>query len=247
MTKVSSFPQSIWHWFANHLISPIRHTFLIDLAANALHRLKEVGNRCSHRIKRQGLGIWLIAVTGASLLMIWNGLLLCALSVGLGTTLIIQRYRTDLTRSWQNASQWLTRPHSTSAISVGCGLLSLIASYITLLIWQETDSFGLALALLLQGLGLVAVLGLFISHLLKREKQQLTPSRLDSWTHNLTALDPLKRLIAVRQINHYLEVSSVDVARTQELKEYFQLLLKQEPEPSIQNAIVSGLELINDA
>lgn len=243
MANVLSFPKSIMHWLANNVISPIRHTLLIDLITNVLHRLKRLWTHDTRFIRRGGLGIWLFATTGASLLLVWNGILLFALAMGFGTTLIVHHYYANLMALWQQVTKWVSGSHSIVVISSCCGLFSLVASYLTLLIWQDTNSVGLALSILLQGLGLLT-LGLFVRQL-QQEKQIRLPSQLDNWIQNLTALDPLKRLIAVRQIRHYVDTSSADTQQIQELKEYLQLLLKQEPEPSIQNAILEGLEQIN--
>lgn len=244
MTKVSSFPQTVWHWFANHAISPVRHTLLTDLTASAMHRLQQLGRRCVRIFKRQGLGVWVCALVGTLLLMVWNGVLLLALSIGLGTALLIQRLHPRYTIPWQAIAKGFSGSHSTTLLSIGCGLLSLVASYMTVLIWQDTSSFWLAFAILLQGLGLLTVLGLFLWQMVKPDKQRLTPTYLDDSIHNLTAIDPLKRLIAVRQINQFVASTPSDRGRVQELREYLQLLLQKESETSIQNAITEGLEMM---
>jgi hypothetical protein len=91
----------------------------------------------------------------------------------------------------------------------------------------------------------LSVLGLCLWQLLKQDKQRLNPTQIDYWINHLTALDPLKRLIAIRQINHFVESTYLNSQRTQELREYFQLLLQQESEPTIQNVITEGLEILN--
>lgn len=245
MTKVSSLPQNIWHWFANHVISPVRHTLLSDVVASVLDRLKQFGHRYTQGIDRQRVSVWLIALTGAFFLMMWNGVLLIAISVGLGTALLIQQIQSNPTISWHTVVKWLSSSHSTTLIAVGCGLLSLIASYLTLQIWQDTNSFGLAFAILLQGLGLLVVLGLLAWQLLKQEQESLHISQIDSWINQLTALDPLKRLIAVRQICHHLESSPFDNIQAKEIREYLQLLQQQEQTPSVQKAISEGLDILS--
>ncbi|KAI9133434.1 hypothetical protein [Acaryochloris sp. CCMEE 5410] len=245
MTKVSSLPQNIWHWFADHVISPVRHTLLSDVTASMLAQLKQFVHRCSQGISRQGLGIWVVALTSAFCLMVWNGMLLIALSIGIGTSLLIQQQLATPLFSWSAVVKWLSSSHSTTVIAIGGGLLSLAASYLTLQIWQDTNSFGLAFAILLQGLGLLVVLGLFGWQLLKQEQGHLPTSQLDGWINHLTALDPLKRLIAVRRICRYLESSPFDDIQTQEIREYLQLLQEQEQTPSIQKAISQGLDIID--
>ncbi|NJK30789.1 MAG: hypothetical protein HC851_01320 [Acaryochloris sp. RU_4_1] len=245
MVKVSSLHHTVWHWFANHTISPVRHTLFTDLMAKILHGLQTRVSRWTRLIERQGLGVWLIALGVTLLLMRWNGLLLFSLLMGLGTTLLVQQVYSRPLCSWQTLVKWFTGSYTTSILAVGCGLLSLIASYITLLIWRDTNSFWLALAILLQGLGVLSVLGLCLWQLFKQDKQRLTPTQIDYWINHLTALDPLKRLIAIRQINHFVESTCLDSQRTQELREYLQLLLQQESEPTIQNAITEGLEILN--
>lgn len=244
MTKVSSFPQTVWHWFANHAISPIRHTLLTDLTANAMHRLQQLGKDSLRIFKHQRLGVWLFALVG-TLLMVWNGVLLLALSIGLGTALLVQRLHRQDPLPWQAIVKGVSGPYNTTLLSVGCGLLSVVASYMTLLIWQDTNSFWLAFAILLQGLGLLTVLGLFLWQIFRQNKQRLTPTQLEYSIHNLTALDPLKRLIAVRQINQFVASAPSDGGRVQELREYLQLLLQAESEISIQNAITEGLAIMS--
>lgn len=245
MTKVSSFSQNIWHWFADHAISPVRHTLVSDVAASVWHRLKQFSYRCAQVTDRQGLGVWLIALSGAFCLMFWNGMLFVALSIGLGTTLLIQQLHSNDTLSWNAIIKWMSGPHTTTFIAVGGGLISLTASYLTLQIWQDTNSLGLAFAILLQGLGLLCVLGLFCTRPLKQEQDSLNIGQIDYWINQLTALDPLKRLIAVRHICHYLDASAVEDIRHQEIREYLQLLQQQEQTPLIQQAIVQGLDSID--
>ncbi|WP_299413939.1 hypothetical protein [Acaryochloris sp. IP29b_bin.148] len=242
MAKVSSFPQTLWHWFANHAISPIRHTLWTDLTTTVIDRLKRLGQRCIRILERQGLGVGLFALLGTSLLMVWNGALLIALLIGLGVALLVQQLHPHPTLSWQTVSKWLSGPYPTTLLSGGCGLLSLVASYMTLLIWQETDSFWLAFAILLQGLGLLSVLGLFFWQMQRQDQQHGTAPQLDYWINNLTALDPLKRLIAVRQISHWVASTPYNLDQTQELREYLQLLSQRESDPSVQSAIAQGLK-----
>lgn len=245
MAKVSSLHQDLWHWFADHAISPVRHSLFTDLAVNSIHQLERLGKYCLRLSQRRGLWVWAMAVGAALLLMVWNGLLLMALSIGLGVTLLIQRFYPQQPLSWQNVSKWFSGSYTPTILAVGFGLLAMVASYMTLCIWQEMDSFWLAMAILLQGLGLLSTLGLVIWHILKNEQHPITPNQIDYWVNNLTALDPLKRLVAIRQISHYAESTPLDSGRIQELREYFQLLNQQESEATIRNAIAQTLQTLN--
>lgn len=245
MTKVSSLPQNIWYWFADHAISPVRHTLASDVITSILHRLQQFSHRCTQGVDRQGLGIWLMALSGACVLMVWNGRLLIALSIGWGTTLLIQQLYSNHTLSWDAVVKWLSGSHSIPFIAVGGGLISFTASYLTLKIWQDTHSWGLAVAILLQGLGLLCVLGLFCAQLLKQEKERLNIRQIDYWINHLTALDPLERLIAVRHLCHYLDSSAGADIRHQEIREYLLLLQQQEQTASIQRVILQGLKRID--
>lgn len=246
MAKVSSLHQDLWHWFANYVISPVRHSLLTDLVIDGMRQIKKLGNRCLRMSKRHGLWVWAIASGAALLLMVWNGLLLMALSIGLGVTVLIQRFYPQQPLSWQTVSKWFSGLYSPTIVAVGFGVLSMVASYMTLRIWQETDSFWLAMAILLQGLGLVSVLGLGSWHILQQQdRSRIDPTQIEYWINNLTALDPLKRLVAIRQISHYVESTPLDSSRIQELREYFQLLNQQESEPTIQDAIAQGIQTLN--
>lgn len=244
MTKVSSLPKNIWHWFADHVISPVRHTLLSDVTASVLARVKQFSHRFSQGIDRQRLGVWFIALLGSLLLMVWDGRLLISITIGLGAALLIQQQYIN-PATGHTVLKWLSTPPSTTVIAIGCGFLSLIASYLTLQIWHDTNSLGLAIAILLQSLGLLTLLCLFGWRLFKQDQERFNSNQMNDWINHLTALDPLKRLIAVRQICRYFEASPLDDRQTQEIREYFHLLQQQESEPSIQNAILEGLAQIN--
>ncbi|NJM95464.1 MAG: hypothetical protein HC792_04085, partial [Acaryochloridaceae cyanobacterium CSU_5_19] len=143
------------------VISPIRHSVWSDLTLNVLEPLRRFANRWLS-LQREGLLAWLIALAAALLLLVWNGSLLFALVMGLGTVFVVHHFYGSEVRSTLNKGKRLLFAYASVIVAVGAGLVSLVASYLTLLIWQDTNSLALALAILLQGLALLTILGFLL-------------------------------------------------------------------------------------
>lgn len=243
MTKVSSLPQDLWHSLVSRFVSPVRHSLWSDLTLNFLEPLRRFASRWLG-LQREGLLAWFVAVAATLLLMVWNGSLLFALAIGLGTVLVVRRLQASDVKIAISKGLGLVFSHASVMVAVGCGLVSVVASYLTLLIWQDTNSLSLACAILLQGLALITVLAILLWQMIKPRSvgRNLT---LEDWVAHLATDSPLKRLMAIRNISHQIQSASLQSAQAQEISEYFQLLLQQESEPMIRHAILDGLLILN--
>ncbi len=182
---------------------------------------------------------WIVIGTGAALLISWNGRLIIATGAGLGTMWLTYSMRewgwraaiTDLV----NALEGIDR-HITLSILAGAG--ATFGTYTALSIWLEAQSHWLATAMILQGAVTLGALGVL---LWKRFQPSPSQSGLLQYLSDLTHDDPLKRLIAARQINQLL---SQHPAQQQDIAEFYQVLLTREPDQLVREAVMDGLQQI---
>ncbi len=182
---------------------------------------------------------WIVIGAGAALLISWNGRLIIATGAGLGTMWLAYSLRewgwraaiTDLV----NALEGIDR-HITLSILAGAG--ATFGTYTALSIWLEAQSHWLATAMILQGAMTMGALGVL---LWQRFQPSPSQSGLLQYISNLTHDDPLKRLIAARQINQLL---SQHPAQQHDIAEFYQVLLNREPDQLVREAVMDGLQQI---
>ncbi|MEO0375627.1 MAG: hypothetical protein AAF329_13575 [Cyanobacteria bacterium P01_A01_bin.17] len=229
MAKTPSLKQRLFEWADYSTFAPAKHSLVMDVVRNQAQAtglwVRQLGNS---NVSSQGV----VAVVAIALL-IWNWQLLLAICTGVSIMVLVHRSAHAPLRVTQLVRSLLD---SSLLLALLTGLLSLVISYSTLLIWQDTGQVGIALAVLLQGACLLSVLGLLIGQLMKPSVEET--DLYEQWVTQLMATDPLQRLIAVRRLSR-IEVMTTD--RRQELSEYFQLLLAQEPQPQIRDAVLHGL------
>jgi hypothetical protein len=197
----------------------------------------------------------LLSLAVLSILLIWNWQLILAAIVGLAglvvTYLAQQRQlRLPAAHHWQRL--W-TRANRPLTLSVGLGSIAALSTYLTIAIWQESQGSWLGTGVILQGFGLLAVLGL-----LSRSfwQQPVDPPTNDLSFHQLLNQladdDPLKRLIAVRQLTEQMLAASAHASATlpltpSHLAECFRLQLDRETEPVVRRALLEGLQLLGQS
>ncbi|MEG4584062.1 hypothetical protein QUA54_02280 [Microcoleus sp. MOSTC5] len=192
---------------------------------------------------------WLAVVTLAAVWGWWNSQLL--FSTGLGIAAMMAVYRGQ-SWDWQllrsKGEQFWEGPNRRFVLAVGTGGIATLGAYMSLAIWADSESHWMALSLILQNLGTIAIAGLLLRQALSlgASKDEVA---LDRILADLTDPDPVKRLIAVRQMTDLVNkggfgpVSSVksSIARSR-AAECFRLMLSREPEALVRNALLEGLQ-----
>lgn len=144
---------------------------------------------------------------------------------------------------WYHWRRFLTGSNRQLGIAVGSGGIGALSTYIAASIWADSENRWLATSTILQGFGTLIIILLLLWHILtiraNRDEYQL-----EELLQDLTAQEPLKRLIAVRQLTHLVNNSGLS---RHELLEYFRLMLSQEQEPVIREAVLDGLQTWEDA
>jgi len=192
---------------------------------------------------------WLAVVTLAGVWGLWNSELLFSTGLGIAAMMLVYRGQSW---DWQllraKGEQFWEGPNRRFVLAVGTGGIATLGAYMSLAIWADSESPWMALSLILQNLGTLAIAGLLLRQGLSlgAAKDEVA---LDRILADLTDADPVKRLIAVRQMTDLVNkggfgpVSSVksSIARSR-AAECFRLMLSREPEALVRNALLEGLQ-----
>jgi hypothetical protein len=180
---------------------------------------------------------WTAIGAGSALLLTWNGRLVMATGAGLGTMWLAYTLResawraaiTDLVNALQGVDRRIT-------LSILAGAGATFGTYTALSIWLESQNHWLATGMILQGTVTMGAIGVLLWQKLQPSPRQ---SGLLQYVQDLTDADPLKRLIAVRQINQLFKQHPEQQA---DLTEFYQVLLTREPDRLVQAALMDGLQ-----
>ena len=179
----------------------------------------------------------LVVGSGTVALWQWNAALGLSVLVGLSSSVallqISQRVRAAQLRQWLNVA------HSPLAFSLGGGAALLALTYATVSVWQEFHSPWLAVLLLTQTLGILALVGLILS---LAARQGGAPSySFDRCVAGLLQRDELQRLVAVRQVASLAAQQRLSSSEQKIVAEYLQVLLRRQDDPILQGAIHESL------
>jgi hypothetical protein len=199
----------------------------------------------------QKSGGWLLALLMASGLFLWDEKLLLATVSGLSIMgLIYGMQQAKWRQRWLPlyklvmafSTVRIATPSRQLILAVGGGMLAVFSTYLAAAVWADASSPWVATGAILQGGGTLAVLLLLVGQYIQRRadrKDVAFSQYLTDLTHN----DPLKRLVAVKQLNRCLQRSSLDDGDRAAIADCFRLMVGQEQEPAVQDAIFDGLQL----
>ena len=188
------------------------------------------------------LGFFTIVVA----MLLWNWKLLLALLVGVGVMLLVySMQKWDWRVRLSQLRKSLNSPNSRLALAVGSGGIATVSTYMAAAIWVDSQSSWIAAGAIVQGLGTLLTLILLIWQVVSFYGDQ-EQNKLDQVLVNLTAPDPLKRLIAIRQLNKIITRQRIESQVQQEVVQCLQLLLSQEQETVIRDAALETLAGLED-
>ncbi len=195
----------------------------------------------SMRRSARGLAIG----AGTICLLAWNERLVLSTSAGVGMLFLV--YNRRETR-WQSAMmEWRDRLEALNqrlVLSVCSGVGATLGIYGILSIWLETQNHWLATGIILQGTATLGTLGLLLWQNWDKHRAP-SPEHIQDWNHcllDLTHADPLKRLMAIHQINQQLRDWPDQQAH---VAEYFRIMLSRETDEMIRSALLDGLQIIS--
>ncbi|WP_016950178.1 hypothetical protein [Anabaena sp. PCC 7108] len=175
-------------------------------------------------------------------MLFWNWKLLLALTIGIGVMILaysIPRWNWQL--SWLQTQRFLNSTNIRLALAVASGGIATFITYMTAAIWVDSPSHWIATGMIVQGLGTLLTLILLVWQIFSLQANQ-EQDRLDQLLKNLIETDPLKRLIAVRQLTKFITRKQVDTSVKSEVIQCLQLLLSQEKETVIREAALNSLQ-----
>ena len=181
-----------------------------------------------------------LLLLGIILLWWWNWKLLLATSVGILLMLVVYTFKKQhwqrFYRRWQGLFTGYNRK---LALAVGSGSMGAFVTYMTASIWADSENRWLATGSILQGLGTLVTLFLLGWHL---NRDRYSETKFEKLLLELTAVDPLKRLIAIRQLTRLAQKNRLSREQNLHLVEYFHLMLSQPQEAPIREALLDSLE-----
>lgn len=185
---------------------------------------------------------WLVGTIALSAMLCWNWKLVMATGVGVGSMLLVynmqgwnwQLYYVRWQRFLQGSQGKLT-------LAVGGGGLAAFATYLAASIWADSENRWLATGAILQGAGTLFTLALLSWHIVGHQKNR-DAGQFEQLLRDLTDSNPVKRLIAVRQLTDLVRESRCDRLDREQLDRYFCLMLARESEPVVREAVLESLQ-----
>ena len=192
-------------------------------------------------------GRWSLASFGATLMFSWDWKLVVATGVGIGGMgLVYLASGKNWQQYWLLWQPFLKGSQGKLTLAVGSGAIASLSTYLAAAIWAESDNRWLATGTVLEGMGTLLTLTLLGWHIIGQQNQE-SDTQLEKYLNQLTEPDPIKRLIAVRQLIKLQETKTLPKRDRHQIEDYFHLLLQQESEKLIRQAILEHLHLENSS
>ncbi|MBD2384926.1 armadillo-type fold-containing protein [Cylindrospermum sp. FACHB-282] len=178
-------------------------------------------------------------------MLLWNWKLVLALGVGIGVmVLAYSMQKWDWQKRLFDIRRFLNGSNRRLALAVGSGGITTVSTYMAAAIWVDSNSPWIAVGVIVQGVGMLLTLVLLVWQIFSlygsREEDHIDQLLLD-----LTETDPLKRLLAVRQLTKFLTRKQVDASVQQDVIECLRLLVSREKEAVIREAAFNSLQTLD--
>ncbi|WP_392481466.1 armadillo-type fold-containing protein [Nostoc sp. C110] len=175
-------------------------------------------------------------------MLLWNWMLLLALLMGIGVmVLVYSMQKWDWQLHWSKIRKFLNSSNRRLVLAVISGGLATVSTYMAAAIWVDSHSSWIAAGAIIQGVGTLLTLILLVWQIVNFYENR-EEDYLDRLLVNLTDKDPLKRLIALRQLTKFISRQRVDSSVQQDVAECLQLLLSREEEVAIREAAFKSLQ-----
>ncbi|MEC4983091.1 MAG: hypothetical protein SAJ37_10570 [Oscillatoria sp. PMC 1068.18] len=193
----------------------------------------------------RSLSIWLLCPLALVVMLICNWQLAIATIIGIVVMLLIYSLQSsNWCVDWSDLQNFCRSSQGKLTLAVASGGLATITTYTASCIWVQIENRWLATGAILQGFGTLIAIALLLWQIIARQVSQ-TERNFAQLLENLTQSDPLKRLIAVRQLTQLVKTNQISDRDRLSVAEYFRLMLSQEQEFLIQDAILEGLKTLD--
>lgn len=213
----------------------------------SLPKFKTKGATKQQTFKRfSGPGGFLGFLTIVVAMFLWNWMLLLALSIGVGIMVLVYSMQEwDWQLHWSTIRKFLNSSNRRLALAVISGGLATVTTYMAAAIWVDSHSSWIAAGAIVQGMGTLLTLILLVWQIVNFYENR-EEDHLEQLLVNLTEKDPLKRMIALRQLTKVISRKRVDSSVQQDVVECLQLLLSREEEVAIREAAFKSLQACDD-
>ncbi|MEH2283419.1 MAG: armadillo-type fold-containing protein [Nostoc sp.] len=189
-----------------------------------------------------GPGGFLGFLTIVIAMLLWNWKLLLALLIGIGVMVLVYSMQEwDWQLRWSKIRKFLNSSNRRLALAVISGGLATVSTYMAAAIWVDSQSPWIAAGAIVQGVGTLLTL-ILLGWQIVNFYENREEDHLDQLLVNLTEKDPLKRLIALRQLTKFISRKRVDSSVEQDVVECLQLLLSREEEVVVREAAFKSLQ-----
>ncbi len=181
-------------------------------------------------------GGWFTLGLGSAALLAWNAPLICATGAGMGTMWAVYTVKElgSGWAAWAELQKTLKTLPPKFLISVLSGLGATLGTAGMFAVWQGSDSPGMGMATIAQGLVTTGILGFLIW---QRTQQVSSPVKLTETTCEfddcLLALhsgEPLRRMMAIHQLYRQVTLNS---DRQMEVLDYLRYLQAQDGDEQV--------------
>ena len=142
---------------------------------------------------------------------------------------------------WQN---WFTGSNQQLVLAVSSGAAGSFCTYLAACIWADAENPWMATGAILQGSASLITLGILLWSLWHKNDSTVE-KKVDSLLSDLSHHEPLKRLIAIRQLTRLLITQSLAADHYSQSIEYFHLMLSEPQTSIVKNALLESLELLD--
>ena len=218
-----------------------RHTFFYypELSLGATLRLG-LAQLCRRDLQKWGR--WSLVSLGVTLMAGWDGKLVLATGAGLGSLAgVYWLLNNPCPNPWQSCRRFLNQSQGHLTLAAGTGGLASMGTYLAATAWAESEQKWLATGIVLNGLGTLLTLAL-VAWNGDRQNSEPDGDRLGRLFWQLAqSQGPLEKLVTLRQLKKYQLHYSLSEPEQEELREYLVLLLNQENDPRLREAILELL------
>lgn len=192
-------------------------------------------------------GGWLFVLLGIIVMLFWNWQLLLATGAGvLVMALVYLMQEWDWKPYWSNLRQFFSGSHRQLTLAVVSGGIASLTTYMAVSVWIDSDSTWIAAGAIIQGFGTLATLLLLVWQIIISQASQEEAKR-DQLLSELTEADCVKRLLAVRRLTDWASNQYLHPATRRIITDCFRLMLSQEQESLIRDAVLDGLMVLDNS
>lgn len=198
-------------------------------------------------LSARGSHLWVLGAGTLAVLFIWDWKFI--VSIGVGTTVLGIAYAMQQW-NWNGFENFVRRivasPNRPLTVAVASAGLAALGTYLAIALWTTADNPWIAAGAITQGFATLVILVLLLGQNLGGFLNSETAFDLYATLDRLTDADPLKRLIAVRQLLHSVKAGKRDEIARRAISEAFRLMLQTETESIVLEAVLEGLQELDE-